>query len=145
MPRKKVTKNLNDVVDLLVDKAYQFWEWKLIAAQQETACLDEEPDGIPKGYFKGFDHAEMDRVISIVTPLLASAQQTRKVEAQTSKDIVKLVASGKVSIDEATKLMTLIKVRLDVEEKEFKKDLQEKMLKVFDDEEEEGKKEDNDD
>ena len=135
MPRKKATKNLNDVVDMLVDKAYQFWEWKIVAAQQETRSPTEEPEGIPKGYYTGFDHEVMGTVISIITPLLASAQQTRKVEAQTSKDIVKLVASGKVSIDEATKLMTLIKVRLDVEEKEFKKDLQEKMLKVFDDEE----------
>ena len=140
MARKKTIKSLNDVVDMLVDNAYHFWRWKLIAAQQQTRSFDKEPKGIPKGYYTGYDHEEMDRVIAIITPLLAAAQQTRTVEAQTSKDIVKLVSSGKISIDEATKLMTLTKIRLDVEEKELKKDLQAEMLKVFNDEiEEDGK------
>ena len=122
MPRK--VKNLNDVVSMLVDRSYQILKWKLKAAMKVP---DEE---LPEDYYI-WDHDALNQVVEMVKPLMGSAQQIRKVEAETSKDIIKLIAKGKISIEEATSLMKLAKEKLSVEEKEMKVSLQNKLMKTL--------------
>lgn len=126
MPRKKVKKNLNDIVDKLVDQTYHILDWKIIAATNVLAGMDEVPDGLPEDYFN-YDLGKLDEVVEIVRPLLKAAQQTRKVEAETSKDVIKLISQGKITMTEAVDLMSLVKLRTSVEEQELtlqmKKDL----------------------
>ena len=117
------TKNLNNILDLLVRNAYQFLEWKLMHA------IGQEKE-LPEGYFN-FDHEFLNEVIRKMDPLLSAALHARKMEAETSKDIVKLLSKGKVSLDEATKLMMLARTKLEVEEKETKKEFQKKMLDLL--------------
>lgn len=126
MARKKPKKNLNDIVDRIVDQTYHILNWKIIHAMTPMAGMDEIPEGLPEDYFN-YDHGKLDEVVEIVRPLLKAAQQTRKVEAETSQDVIKLISKGKITMTEAVELMSLVKLRTSVEEQELtlqmKKDL----------------------
>ena len=126
MARKK--KTLNDVVDSLVDSAFEILDFR---AKLAMGRFDE----LPENYIQ-FDETEQKRILEMVKPLLSSAQQTRKVKAETSKDIIKMVKTGKVSISEAMNLMVLTKTNLEVEEKEMKVKLQKKMIGMLSETEE---------
>ena len=123
------TKQLSDILDAVVDKAYQIIQWKIIAATEQRVSEDQFKlvSGLPVGYMN-FDHEILDSILNMVKPLLSSAQQTRKVEAETAKDIVRLIKEGKLTIDEAMKLMTLTKKKIEVENEEAKAKLQQQFL-----------------
>ena len=125
-------KQLSDIVDNIVDKAYKIIEWKIIAATEQRVSDDQFNlvSGLPVGYMN-FDHEVLNSVLDMVKPLLSSAQQTKKVEAETAKDIVKLIKSGKLSIEDAMKLMNLLKSKVEVEEKESKQRIQDSMYDLL--------------
>jgi len=129
---KKDNKQLSDIVDNIVDKAYQIIVWKIIAATDQTEVQDVWgiAEGLPAGYMN-YDHKLLDSILDMVKPLLSSAQQTKKVEAETAKDIVALIKTGKLSIEEAMKLMNLLKSKVEVEEKESKFRLQKNMYDLL--------------
>ncbi len=116
----KDTKQISDVLECVIDKAYEIIQWKIIAATDQRNAEDpfELVEGLPKGYM-GFDHEILDSILSMVKPLLSTAQQTQKVKAETAKDIVKLIKEGKVTIHEAMSLMELVKMKTEIENKEI--------------------------
>jgi hypothetical protein len=121
MARTKKKKNLNDIVDKLVDKAYDILEWQIIEATSVMIGIETEddvPDGLPKGYMN-FNHKKLQEIVDMIKPLFKANQQTRKIEAKTSNDIVQLVVKGKISLEEAVNLMTLVKLKNETEEKEI--------------------------
>jgi len=124
--------SLSDIVDKLVANTYQILQWKFIFATNRM--LEDEDEavkaGLPRGYVN-FDHTKLEQIVSMVEPLLKDAQATRKIEAQSSKDIIKLIAQGKISLDEAIKLMSLMKIKLEVDEREIKNQLQKEVIKLM--------------
>lgn len=138
MARKKKVKDpvLSDVVDTLVHNAYNILNWKFISATQQIIGEETEAKGLPKGYYN-FDFVKLEQIVKMVEPLLKDAQATRKVEAQSANEIIRLIGTGKISITEAMKLMALMKVKLEVEEKETKLSLQKQMLSLINQEKEE--------
>lgn len=128
-------KTLSNVVDRLVENAYNILNWKYISATEQMPGMDKVAKGLPKGYMN-FDHAKLEQILRMAEPLLKDAQATRRVEAQSSNEIIKLIGRGKVSLDEAIKLMSLMKIKLEVEEKEAKKMIQDKMLELIKDDNE---------
>ena len=115
---------IGDIVNSLIEKAHKIIEWKFLESIGDK-------DSLPEGYFN-YDHEKLGEFLVLVKPLLATGQQTKKIEAQTSQDIVKLIATGKINIEEAHKLLLMAKTKLDVEEKEAKAILQRKMLSMLD-------------
>ncbi|RLI66173.1 MAG: hypothetical protein DRO88_02585 [Promethearchaeia archaeon] len=124
--------SLSDIVDKLVANTYQILQWKFIFATNRM--LEDEDEavkaGLPRGYVN-FDHTKLEQIVSMVEPLLKDAQATRKIEAQSSKDIIKLISQGKISLDEAIKLMSLMKIKLEVDEREIKNQLQKEVIKLM--------------
>ncbi len=123
----KQLKTLGDVVDRLVDHSYQIIEWKMFASLRDI-------DSLPDDYVM-YDHDELNRILSMVKPLLASAQQTRKIKAETAKDIVSLMKKGKISFTEARELMTAMKMELDLKNEEDKAVIQQKIMSTLSEEE----------
>lgn len=117
---KTQTKQLNDVVDSLVDSAFRILEFRALLALGQH---EEMPDN-----WVSFDHEQQDVIIDLVKPLLSSAQQTRKITAETSKDIIALIKKGKVSIAEGKELLVMTKMQLDVESAELQMDMKKKMM-----------------
>ncbi len=108
-------KHITDILDLLVDTAYQVLEWKITFAMN----IEEINEDIPMGYLN-FDHKRLDEIVDIIKPLLQKAQQVRELEAKNSQDILKMLGSGKISANEARGLLSLMKEKLIVEEQETK-------------------------
>ena len=131
-----MAKTLADVVDKLVENAYKILNWKYIAATAGTEVgLEKQPKGLPEGY-ENYDHIKLEAILRMAEPLLKDAQATRKLEAQSSNEIIKLIGKGKVSLADAIKLMSLMKIKLEVEEQEAKKKLQDKMFEIINSKEE---------
>lgn len=113
-------KQLSDIVELIVNKTHQIIEWRIYDALLEK-------DKLPEQYYH-FDHKKLEEILAMTKPLLSSAQQTRKIEAETSKNIISAITSGKLSIDDATKLMAMTKLKLEVEDKEISINIKKKMI-----------------
>ena len=119
----KMNKHLNDVVDKLVDSAFEILQFRSLLALGNH-------DQMPKNWMS-FDEEQQNLIIELVRPLLTSAQQTKKINAQTSQDVVALIKKGKISISEGKELLMLTKIRLDVENSEQKSEIQKKMLEML--------------
>lgn len=124
-----LSKQLSDIVDKLIENTYNILNWKYLSATRYSAD-DEYPEGLPEEYDM-YDQDELDKIVKLVEPLLRTAQQTRKFEAETSKDIVKLISSGKVSLDEAIKLMDVVRAKVEVQVAEDKRAMTKKLTKLM--------------
>jgi len=62
------------------------------------------------------DQTDLDRAWEVLSPLLRQSGELRKIEAQTTKQILAGVAGGKLTIQEANDLMEILKVQQDIEE-----------------------------
>lgn len=120
-------KNLNDIVNMLVKNAYRFLEWKLIAAINQEVGMEIEAEGLPEGYFN-FDHQKLDYIIDLVRPMLKDVQQTKKIQAESSKQIISMLSNGKITIAEAKGLFEMIDAKVELEAKEKKSELKNKMF-----------------
>lgn len=128
---KKIEKpELSDYVRDLVEQAVQIQRWRYIAATSPGRDVGETIEGLPANYYN-FDHDVLQEIIEAVKPLLKSNQEIRKIEAETSKDIIKMLSCGKVTISDAEKLFSLLEQRLRVEERERTNKLQNEILELL--------------
>lgn len=124
--------NLSDIVDELVETTYHLLRWRIIASQNRVIEDEEKARelGLPENYFI-FDHTELNKIVDLVKPMLKDAQSTRKIEAQTSLEVIQLLQRGDVSVEDAIKLMNLVKSKVEVEEKETKVKIQKNMYELL--------------
>jgi polyhydroxyalkanoate synthesis regulator phasin len=120
-------KVLNDITDIVIETAWEILRCRSLLALGKHEDLPEE--------YHLFDHKEEDNILRLVQPLLSTSQQTKKISAETSQDIVKLIKLGKLSLTEAKELMALTGARIEVEGKELKLKMQQKMMDMLDIEE----------
>lgn len=113
------TRYVEDLTGMLIDKTYNILEWKIYYAMNEK-------DKLPEGYLN-FDHKMLDEVVRITSPLLKNAQLTKKLNAESTQSILKQLNSGKITTDEALKLMALSKSQLELKERQGKLDIQERI------------------
>ena len=110
-------RDINDIIQLLVDKAYQIIDWKTRYAT--TSMLMEEEDlekaGLPTDYHL-LDQGKMNEIVDMVKPLMKTAEQVKKLQAESVRDVVSLLKNGKISVGEARQLMEMMekKAMLDV-------------------------------
>ena len=126
--------NLSDIVDCLVEETYNILKWRIIASKNIIVRDEEEAHalGLPSGWFS-YDHKELNKIVDMVKPMLKDAQSTRKIEAQTALEVVQLMQKGKVSISDAMSLMTLIKAKVEVQEKEKHAEIQDSLFNLLKD------------
>jgi hypothetical protein len=124
--------NLSDIVDELVETTYHLLRWRIIASQNRVIEDEEKARelGLPENYFI-FDHTELNKIVDLVKPMLKDAQSTRKIEAQTSLEVIQLLQRGDVSVEDAIKLMNLVKSKVEVEEKESKVRIQKNLYDLL--------------
>jgi hypothetical protein len=129
---KREKPHLSDIVDELVETTYDLLRWRIIASKNRVIEDEDKARelGLPKGWHM-YDHKELNKIVDMVKPMLKDAQSTRKIEAQTSLEVVSLLRKGIISIEDAMKLMNLVKSRVEVEEKETRLKLQNKMYELL--------------
>ena len=110
--------NINDIVDSLVDTVSE------IVKYRSGIAMGLEP---PEGH-EMYNKDEQLFLLDLVKPLFKTAQETKHVEAKSSADVVQLLARGQISVDEAASILSIIKTRLDVEEKEMQIGLKKTLL-----------------
>ncbi|MCP4552496.1 MAG: hypothetical protein GY834_10755 [Bacteroidetes bacterium] len=103
--------NITDIIDTLVNTAHNLIKWKILAGMS----IDHE--SLPPDYWH-FNHKVLDEVIDLIKPLLAKAQQVRELEARNASDVIKILKLGKITVSEATELLTMMRAKLEVEELE---------------------------
>ncbi len=132
---KKQGAVLGDITDLLVDKACKILEWRYIEATLPLESMRDEKSmvkaGLPGDYYN-YDQAKLQQFVDMVRPLIKDSQQTRKLNAQTSADIAKAVRLGKMSIDDALKMMNLVQKKIETEGKEIQQKINNKISDMID-------------
>jgi len=125
-------KTIGDIVDVLINKAYQVLEWKFIWVMNPQLNTVEEMTklGLPENY-NILDQKKLDEIIRMVQPMMAATQQTRKITAETLKDITKMLKTGKISISEANILLSFTKEKIEIEQKERTSNIQKQMLEML--------------
>jgi hypothetical protein len=101
-------RELYEVTEMLVDLAYKIIEYRGKLAFGVTS------EDLPENYVN-FNIVSQNYIMDLVKPLLGTAQQTKKIQAETVKDVIKQLGSGKVSLDEAKKLIELITAKAEAE------------------------------
>ena len=102
-----MAKNVSDVVDNLVDTVYDYLQWKKLAALRKD-------DELPEGYYN-YDHKELKYMVELIKPLLKTVTQTRKIDAENTGDIIRMLKTGKVTLTEAHSLMELVGKKEDLD------------------------------
>jgi hypothetical protein len=120
-----VKKAVNDITEMVITTAWEILKYRSLLALGKHHELPED--------YHLFDHKEEDNILRLVQPLLSTSQLTKKIGAETSHDIIKLIGKGKVSINEAKDLMALTGARIEVEEKELKLKMHKKMAAMLED------------
>ena len=110
--------NLNDVVDDLVLVTAKILKYKAGVAMGE-----EPPDGS-----HSYNTKEMDEILKLMTPLIHGVQASRQITANTSSEVVNLLADGKVSATEALALLKMVKEKVDIETKEMEYNIKKEMI-----------------
>lgn len=119
---QKPKKEVSDIVESLIESAYEILDFR---AKLALGKYDE----LPENYIR-YDVDEQKIILAMVKPLLATATATRKVEVTAAKDVITMLSKGKISTQEATTLMSLLKSKTEIEEKEVKLDLQKSILSM---------------
>jgi len=104
-------KNLSDITDELIQLGY-----RIIVCRGKMAFGEDVDDKI--------NEPEQNRILDLIKPLIKDSEHTKKVQADSVKDVVTMLSNGKITVTEAIKFMTLIKSKLEVEEKEISVQLQ---------------------
>lgn len=55
-----------------------------------------------------FNQPEVEWILARVEPMLKTVQQTKKIQAEGMADVTKMLANGKISINEAKQIMELV-------------------------------------
>lgn len=97
------TKKINDVVDLLVDNAYQILNDRLLYHQNKFDELS-----VPKSEYIIQNNEELLKIVDLIKPMLKSAQQTRQIRAESAKDVTRALRMGKITINEAKELLKVV-------------------------------------
>ena len=101
-------RQLHEITDLLIDTAYQIVDYK------GKVALGVPSEELPENYIS-FDDSSQNYIMDLVRPMLRTAQQIKKVQADSVKDVIKQLSKGKLTIDEATKLIELIGTKVEAE------------------------------
>ncbi len=124
--------NLSDIVDELVETTYDILRWRVIASKNRVIEDEDKARelGLPDNWHT-YDHTELNKIVDMVKPMLKDAQSTRKIEAQSSFQVIQLLEKGAISIEDAMKLMNLLKSKVEVQEKETRVRIQDEMYKLL--------------
>ncbi len=112
---------VGDVLDDLVNAASTFLKYRIGVAMGKT----------PPPGSENYNPAEQKYIIDLVKPLLEKAQQSKAVEANSSRDVIKLLTKGKITPNEAKELLMLMKDQTLVEREELKVGLQRELTDSF--------------
>jgi len=99
----------------------------VIVKHKTQLALGKDPEDESYKY----NGTEQAWVMNYVEPMIKQAQQIRAIEAQNSTEIIKMLVKGKLTIEEAVQLMSLMKIQVDVKEKELRVEIQESMMKLL--------------
>jgi hypothetical protein len=121
MSKKTEKTHINDVLDGLVEAVSKIMDYRVGVA------MGLKP---PKGH-ENYNAEEQKYLIDLVKPILDKAQQSRTIEANSSRDVIKLLTNGKITPNEAKELLMVMKDQTLVEEKEIKVGLQKNIADVF--------------
>ena len=99
----------------------------VIVKHKTQLALGKDPEDESYKY----NGQEQAWVMNYVEPMIKQAQQIRAIEAQNSTEIIRMLTKGRITIEEAIQLMTLMKIQVDVKEKELRVDIQEQMVKLL--------------
>lgn len=132
-------KSAGDLVDLIIQQAYQIMNWNFIDITQQEIGSTKEAKGLPKGYH-GFDKKKLNEIVELAKPLIKESQIVKKIEVQNAKDVIDMVKKGKVSPSDGISLINLEKAKIDVEDRKqqskVKKEIMNTLLKELDEEDE---------
>ena len=124
-PKAKSQKQVSDIVESLINNAFEILDFR---AKLALGKYEE----LPENYIR-FDQDEQNIILTFVKPLIATATATKKVEATTAKEVITMLSKGKISTQEATTFMELLKSKTEIEEKEVKLNLQKSILSITED------------
>ena len=116
--KPKPKSSLNDVVDDLVIVTAKILRYKAGIA------MGEEPPEDSHAYSK----KEMEEILKLMTPLIQGVQASRQITANTSAEVIGLLAEGKVSAAEALALLKMVKEKVGIEEKEMEHKIKKEMM-----------------
>jgi hypothetical protein len=116
--------HINDIVDDLVDTVGTILKYRSMVAM--GIKLDAEETGYPN-----WDKKHQNELVDLVKPLIKNAQQSRIIEAECSKDVIKLLTKGKIATKEAMGLLALMDTKNRVEEGELKIQMQKDIMGMF--------------
>lgn len=118
MVKLKPKSSLNEVVDDLVEVTSK------ILKHKAGVALGDEPSEESHMYNK----EEMEKILKLMTPLIQGVQASRQITANTSAEVVNLLAEGKVSAAEALALLKMVKEKVDIEAKEMEHEIKKGIL-----------------
>jgi len=114
-------KTMNDVLDHLISTSAKILDYRCGLAMGE-----DPPDGSEL-----YNKEEQLRILDLIKPILRQTKQTQQLEARSAQDVIDLLKSGKITIEDAHLLMGLIKLKVDMEESEIKSELQRRLLDLM--------------
>ena len=117
----KESASIAGIVDDLIAAA------SVIVKHKTQLALGKDPEDESYKY----NGTEQAWVMSYVEPMIKQAQQIRAIEAQNSTEIIKMLTKGRLTIEEAVQLMSLMKIQVDVKEKELRVEIQDQMMKLL--------------
>jgi hypothetical protein len=102
----------NDVIDLYFDEAYVIIKDMIYFAKKQYDKLS-----VPEKEYCIQDNKLLrEKIVDPIEKLLPSIQQTRKIKAETHKDLIKQLGEGKITPQEARMLSPVIEKKLNEEE-----------------------------
>lgn len=101
---------INDILDELLETAH-----KILKYQVGIAFGQEPPEG-----HELYNSKQQHALLDMIKPMLNQAEQTKALNVKSSAEVVKMLKQGKVSVDEAMKLLQLIDKQVQVEGAELK-------------------------
>ena len=113
---------INDILDELLETAHRVLKY------QVGIAFGEEP---PEGH-ELYNHKEQHVLLDMIKPMLHSAEQTKSLNIKSSAEVVKMLKQGRISVDEAMKILRLIDKQVQVEGAEIKLDLKKDAAKLGD-------------
>lgn len=107
---------VNGIVDNLIDVVGKIIEYKSMIAM--GLPLPKEVD------YSVWNKPYQQELMDLAKPMIQNAQQGRVLEAESSRDIIKLLGQGKINFKEAASLLELMKDKAKLEEQEIKNKMQ---------------------
>lgn len=98
-------KTIEEVVDSLVGTVAEILDYKAGVAMGKPP-----PEGSEM-----YNPEEMDKLVKLATPLVQGVSQAKIVQAQSTNDVINLVANGKITVKEAEGLMRLMEKKKEMD------------------------------